>query len=95
MEQKINTYKINGTLDESAKYIFNQDGYIPILRSIDILLNSNNTSNLNNFLKGVNMYNIYKSYISYIGNKINQDLDYIPSLKIIKNFLINNNITVG
>jgi hypothetical protein len=87
IEAEINKKQVSCLLDKSAEIIFNQRGYIPILRSIDILLKSTNKDSLLNFLEKVNINNIYKSYISYINNTIGQDDDYTDSLEKVRTFL--------
>lgn len=91
IEEFLNTSKITGKLDNSAKEIFIQDDFIPVLRSLRLILNNNNLKYLKSFLDEIPVKNILKIYIAYITNEFINNERYFESLEIIKKYLIDCN----
>lgn len=92
IENQINQKEVTCLLDKTMEAILNQEYHIPILRSLDILLRSQNAHMLPEFLSRISQENIIKSYLSYIGNEINIDMDYQLSLQIIERYLRERNL---
>lgn len=90
IEEQLNLSIITGKLDDTAKEIFLQDDFIPVLRSLRLILNKDNLLNLEQFLDDIPNHNILKIYISYITNEYLRNEKYTKSLEIIKKYLIIN-----
>lgn len=91
IEEQINKSKVTEKLDKTAKEIFIQDDFTPVLRSLRLLLNKNNLPDLKQFLDEIPSHNLLKVYIAYITNESLDNKKYIKSLDIIKKYLILNN----
>lgn len=92
IEEKINLMKVTGKLDNTALEIFEQKDFIPVLRSLRLILNKYNFSDLSNFLLKIPKENILKIYISYMTNESLNNKNYTDSVELIKEYLIENNI---
>jgi len=92
VEEYINRSKVTEKLDKTAIEIFEQNDFIPVLRSLRLLLNKNNKDDLKSFLKKIPLKNILKIYISYIINESLHNKKYISSLDIIKKYLIDKSL---
>ena len=88
IEEQLNLSKVTGKLDEVTKEILIQDEFIPVLKSLRLILNKDNLINLEQFLEDVPNHNILKIYIAYVTNEPLQNKKYIKSLNIIKEYLI-------
>jgi len=88
IEERINLSKVTGQLDEATKEIFVQDNFIPVLKSLRLILNKDNSVDLKDFLDKVPNHNILKTYIAYVTNESLQNKKYAESLKIIRKYLI-------
>jgi len=88
IEEQINLSKVTGKLDGAAKKIFTQEGFIPVLKSLRLMLNKENLASLKQFLHGIPDHNILKIYIAYVANEPLQNKKYIESLKVIREYLI-------
>jgi hypothetical protein len=91
IEEQINKYKVTEKLDSTAKEIFIQDDFIPVLRSLRLLLNVDNLSDLKQFLNKIPNHNLLKIYISYITNESLYNTKYLKSFELIKEYLILHN----
>lgn len=89
IEEQLNLSKVTGKLDEVAKTIFVHDDFIPVLKSLRLMLNKDNLMHLKEFLYDIPNHNILKMYVAYVTNESLQNKKYIESLKIIKEYLIN------
>jgi len=90
IEEKLNRSAIIGILDNRAKEIFTQKDFIPVLRSLRLLLNKDNLSNLEDFINFIPINNILKIYIAYLNNESLENHKYKSSIEIITNYLIVN-----
>ena len=90
IEEEINRVKVTGKLDSSAQEIFEQKDFIPVLRSLRLLLVESNKEDIEQFLKNIPDENILKVYISFITNESLNNKKYINSFDVIKKYLINN-----
>ena len=91
IEEQLNKSKVTEKLDNTAKEIFIQDDFIPVLRSLRLILNESNLPDLKQFLDEIPNHNLLKIYISYMTNESLENEKYIKSLEIIKKYLILNN----
>lgn len=91
IEEQINKSKVTEKLDSTAKEIFMQENFIPVLRSLRLLLNVNNLPDLKQFLNEIPNHNLLKIYIAYMTNESLDNKKYLKSLKLIKEYLILNN----
>ena len=88
IEEQLNKSKVTGKLDNTAKEIFIQNDFVPVLRSLRLLLHKHNLVHLYDFLHIIPLHNIFKIYTSYLTNESLKNQNYIESLEIIKKFLI-------
>ena len=102
IEEQLNTAKITGKLDNTAKEIFIQDDFQPVMRSLRLILDKDNLINLKQFLDNIPNDNILKIYVSYMTNESFNNEKYIKSLQVIREYLIrvkkidkNGNLIVG
>ncbi|HIP11124.1 MAG TPA: hypothetical protein EYG73_00260 [Arcobacter sp.] len=91
IEEFLNTSKVTGKLDSSAEEIFIQDNFEPVLRSLRLILNRENSKDLKVFMKKIPIENILKIYIAYITNESIINEKYFKSLEIIKKYLVEHN----
>ena len=91
IEEQINKSKVTEELDSTAKEIFIQKDFIPVLRSLRLFLNIKNLSNLKYFINEITIHNILKIYIAYVTNESLDNDKYLQSLKIIQEYLISQN----
>ncbi len=91
IEEQINKSKVTEQLDDTAKEIFMQNDFIPVLRSLRLLLNIKNLSNLKHFINEIPIHNLLKIYIAYVTNESLNDEKYLQSLNIIREYLISQN----
>lgn len=91
IEECLNTSKVTGKLDDSAKEIFIQNDFIPVLRSLRLILNKDNLKDLKYFLDEIPLKNIFKIYIAYTTNEFVKNERYFESLEVIKKYLIDHN----
>ena len=91
IEEQINKSKVTEKLDISAKEIFMQDDFIPVLRSLRLLLNEDNLLNLKQFSDDIPIHNLLKIYISYITNESLYNTKYLKSFELLKKYLIKQN----
>jgi len=91
IEEQINKSKVTEKLDNSAKEIFIQNDFIPVLRSLRLLLNIKNLPDLKYFINKIPVHNLLKIYISYVTNESLNNEKYIQSLEVIKEYLISKN----
>lgn len=92
IEASLNTVAVKGMLDEVALSIFVQDDFIPVLKSLGLILDKNNVNSLENFLIKVPDHNILKIYTSAMSNGYLNSSNYSSALTIIKEYLINNDL---
>lgn len=92
IEEKINLSKVTGKLDDSALEIFEQEDFIPILRSLRLILNKSNISTLFDFIDKIPNKNLLKIYIAYMSNESLENEKYSGSVSIIKDYLIKNKL---
>jgi len=92
IEEQINKSKVTEKLDSTAKEIFMQDDFIPVLRSLRLLLNKNNLPDLKQFSDDIPNHNLLKIYISYITNESLYNTKYLKSFELIKEYLISHNL---
>lgn len=88
IEEHINKSKVTEKLDSTAKEIFIQDDFIPVLRSLRLLLNKKNLPDLKEFLNDIPNHNLLKTYIAYITNESLSNKKYIKSFEVLKEYLI-------
>ena len=92
IEEKINLSKVTGKLDSSALEIFEQEDFIPVLRSLRLILNESNKSTLSNFISKVPNKNLLKIYIAYMNNESLDNEKYNDSISIIRDYLVKNKL---
>ena len=88
IEEKINLSKVTGKLDNSALEIFEQEDFIPVLRSLRLILNESNKSTLVNFISKIPNKNLLKIYIAYMSNESLDNGKYNDSISIIRDSLV-------
>ncbi len=91
IEEQLNSSIVTGKLDNTAKEIFIQDDFIPVLRSLRLFLNQDNIPDLKLFLGKIPNHNLLKIYIAYITNESLYNKKYTDSLEILKEYLIREN----
>ncbi len=88
IEEYLNKFEVTEKLDNSAKEIFQQNDFIPVLRSLRLILNIDNLPDLKEFLNDIPNHNLLKTYIAYITNESLSNKKYIKSFEILKEYLI-------
>ena len=88
IEEYLNKFEVTEKLDNSAKEIFQQNDFIPVLRSLRLILNIDNLPDLEEFLNDIPNHNLLKTYIAYITNESLSNKKYIKSFEILKEYLI-------
>ncbi len=91
IEEQINKSKVTEKLDSTAKEIFIQNDFIPVLKSLRLLLNIKNLPDLKYFISEIPAHNLLKIYIAYATNESLNNEKYIQSLEVIKEYLISKN----
>jgi hypothetical protein len=92
IEEKLNLSKITGNLDKTAQEIFIQNDFIPVLKSLELILDRKNLNDLEGFIHNIPINNVLKVYVSYMTNESLKNEDYQQSLKIIQKYLIEQKI---
>jgi hypothetical protein len=88
IEEQLNKSKVTEKLDNTATEIFKQDDFIPVLRSLRLILNKDNIFDLKQFLDEIPNNNLLKTYIAYMTNESLDNEKYLKSLEFIKEYLI-------
>ena len=88
IEEYLNKFEVTEKLDNSAKEIFQQNDFIPVLRSLRLILNIDNLPDLKEFLNDIPNHNLLKTYIAYITNESLSNKKYIKSFEVLKEYLI-------
>lgn len=88
IEEYLNKFEVTEKLDSSAKEIFQQNDFIPVLRSLRLILNIDNLPDLKEFLNDIPNHNLLKTYIAYITNESLSNKKYIKSFEVLKEYLI-------
>lgn len=88
IEEKINLSKVTRSLDDSAFEIFTQEDFIPVLRSLRLILDKSNIKILLDFIDKIPDKNILKIYISYMNNESLDNMKYNDSISIMRDYLI-------
>lgn len=91
IEEHLNKFKVTEKLDDTAIEIFKQDNFIPVLRSLRLILNQDNISDLKQFLDEIPNHNLLKTYIAYITNESLENEKYMHSFEVLKKYLILHN----
>lgn len=91
VEERLNTTVITGSLCKEALSIFNQDDFIPVMKTYNILFSSKNYVHLLDFLGGIPLKSTMEIYIYAMGNGYLNHDKYKSPLSIVKSYLIENN----
>lgn len=85
IENFLNTFEINGSLDDNIIYILNQPKFQPVQRLIRLILSKENRKKLRNFLLNkIDKEPLKKIYSAALGNDYLNDERYAESVMIIK-----------
>jgi hypothetical protein len=90
IEATLDTVAVKGGLDKVALSIFAQDDFIPVMKSLSLILDKNNIDSLKSFLIDVPRHNILKVYTSAMSNGYFNGSAYASSLTIVREYLISN-----
>ena len=90
IEERLNMTKISGELDEVVATLLSHSKYVPILRSLRLLLSQHNYANLTDFLEKIPTDNLLKLYSSALANEFMMQDKCKKSLVLVKNYLVDN-----
>lgn len=92
IEERLNMVKIKGTLDGTLGAILSHRDYLPILRTLRLVFGSLNYKMLPGFFPQVPTKCWLKMYKSALGNDFLQQDDCRPSLLILRDYLVRNEL---
>ena len=91
IEEKLNTTAISGKLCKEIFSIFNQDDFIPVMKTYNIILSLNNHVDLILFLENIPLKNTMQIYIYAMGDGYLNHKKYKKHLHIVRSYLIEKN----
>lgn len=90
IEERLNMTQISGELDDVMATLLSHSKYVPILRSLRLLLSQHNYANLTDFLEKIPTDNLLKLYSSALANEFMMQDKCKKSLVLVKNYLVDN-----
>lgn len=89
VESWLNSRAVKGSLDETIRYILNQEGFQPVQRLLRLVFNPKNRAYVHDFFsENVDDNSILSLYKAALINDYLKDDTYAPSVRILQNVLI-------
>ena len=90
VENVLNTACLKGDLSDEFISSISGDGFIPVMKTFNVLLNENNINELKSKINTIPINNVEVLYVYAMSNGYNSKLNYKESLGIIEKFLEDN-----